>query len=451
MEGMLFGSLLSLFLGIEMPDFTTEESEGYLACSYFNPRFPHLTVFSDTSWIWARDVDGAFFQLSGYVSGGFFSVANTTFADLKGACERSLPKGHELLSMWAANQNFWERYELRVQNQRKDQSFSQIVVFGDSSSDTGNLHPWARVPNAPYWNGRFSNGPVWVDYLSAFLANTPVRNWSYGGAKTSYRLFAPDLPSWLRSVVRNSMAGSVDNYIERFFEEDLPDRQTMRSTLFIVWAGGNNYVEKGKNSPCLSEQAPPSCARRADIERAIYMDTPRAIVNDLYSSLQKLCDQGAGTILVPPGPRIYLTPWARRHDIVAISKRAHQLFRRLKTEMFARLAKTCPDTRIIHPQFADTLERAQKVLGLDDHRLCFDPDTHTLCANPERHFYFDDVHPSTRLHCWIAYVGVELLMREKLVTKSKRRLRRIRRYCAALSPPYHAPLEVELLRKKVME
>src|ERR1019366_7944801 len=45
-------------------------------------------------------------------------------------------------------------------------SFTALYAFGDSLSDTG------RNPAGPatsYFNGRYSNGPLWVEYLSANL------------------------------------------------------------------------------------------------------------------------------------------------------------------------------------------------------------------------------------------------------------------------------------------
>ena len=89
--------------------------------------------------------------------------------------------------------------------------YSNLVFFGDSLSDTGNVlslttafaqPPFPNFPGAP---GRFSNGPVWTEYLASGLglasaakpsnllftgsAVVPIgpqggQNFSYGGART---------------------------------------------------------------------------------------------------------------------------------------------------------------------------------------------------------------------------------------------------------------------------
>ena len=72
--------------------------------------------------------------------------------------------------------------------------FTNMVVFGDSLSDTGNIliSTGGAIPTAPYFNGRFSNGPVWIDTLTAGLG-LPAgavasfaggNNYAFGGART---------------------------------------------------------------------------------------------------------------------------------------------------------------------------------------------------------------------------------------------------------------------------
>src|SRR5262245_39269890 len=65
--------------------------------------------------------------------------------------------------------------------------FTRLVVLGDSLSDTGAVFAvtqGAAPASPPYYAGRFSNGPVWPEYLGAALS-IPVQNFAYGGTQTS--------------------------------------------------------------------------------------------------------------------------------------------------------------------------------------------------------------------------------------------------------------------------
>lgn len=52
-------------------------------------------------------------------------------------------------------------------------SIENLVVFGDSFSDDGNgawvltNHTWPADP--AYYGGRFSNGPIWAEYVAKAL------------------------------------------------------------------------------------------------------------------------------------------------------------------------------------------------------------------------------------------------------------------------------------------
>src|SRR5919108_3147959 len=63
--------------------------------------------------------------------------------------------------------------------------YTTVVMFGDSLSDNGNLLALTggAVPASPYFAGRFSNGPVWVERLASAL-DVPLVNFAVGGALT---------------------------------------------------------------------------------------------------------------------------------------------------------------------------------------------------------------------------------------------------------------------------
>jgi phospholipase/lecithinase/hemolysin len=50
-------------------------------------------------------------------------------------------------------------------------TYDNLYVFGDSYCDVGNIFAvtGGAEPAAPYYNGRFSKGPIWLDHIAGFL------------------------------------------------------------------------------------------------------------------------------------------------------------------------------------------------------------------------------------------------------------------------------------------
>jgi thermolabile hemolysin len=95
-------------------------------------------------------------------------------------------------------------------------SFTALYVFGDSLSDTGR-NP---APAPDYYDGRYCNGPLWVEYLSAQLGipYNPSNNFAVSGSTTS------DLLA--------QIAG-------------LQGFTNLQSGLFAVDSGGNDFLQSG--------------------------------------------------------------------------------------------------------------------------------------------------------------------------------------------------------------
>ncbi|KAJ2667887.1 hypothetical protein GGH99_006550, partial [Coemansia sp. RSA 1285] len=64
-------------------------------------------------------------------------------------------------------------------------STRSLYIFGDSLSDTGRLHTmtFGLVPPEPYWEGRFSNGPLWIEYL-ALLQGLQLEDYAVGASES---------------------------------------------------------------------------------------------------------------------------------------------------------------------------------------------------------------------------------------------------------------------------
>ncbi len=82
-------------------------------------------------------------------------------------------------------------------------SYDKLCVFGDSYCDVGNLFvaTGGAEPAPPYYNGRFSNGPIWLDRVAGFLgvplkASTLARtDYAFGGPWVTEPMAVPGVPS----------------------------------------------------------------------------------------------------------------------------------------------------------------------------------------------------------------------------------------------------------------
>lgn len=113
--------------------------------------------------------------------------------------------------------------------------FSSLFIFGDSLSDSGDtsrlpIFPTplsepsntgqalfaatgAIYPPTPYFNGRFSNGPVWADhFIGAFDAvGKTARNYAFGAAQAVNEVTLPlDIPDLAVQVAQFGLDGAAD-------------------------------------------------------------------------------------------------------------------------------------------------------------------------------------------------------------------------------------------------
>ena len=102
-------------------------------------------------------------------------------------------------------------------------AYSGVLAFGDSLSDNGNADGFGIT--------RFTNGPVWVEYMAGPTGlNVPLFDMAFGGATTGY-----DNPA--AGLAYTGLNWQVDYYLANF------SSQVSTSTLVTVWAGPNDLFQ----------------------------------------------------------------------------------------------------------------------------------------------------------------------------------------------------------------
>jgi phospholipase/lecithinase/hemolysin len=241
--------------------------------------------------------------------------------------------------------------------------FSHIVVFGDSLSDDGNLFALdpSSVPASKYYQGRFSNGRVWVEYLAdADLLDATLVNRAYGGATTD-----GNTPPGLQLQVSTYVAAA----------DVLPD------ALYVIWIGANDFLGGASDF--------------------------RTLAANIETALEDLADFGASHILVVDLPDLGAIP--RNNGDANTAQVATALTEGFNDE----LADVVAEFRTAHPTvtvyaFSAFDLFANVIANPDDYGI---GNANGICPNflvdndfdnDGDYLFWDDLHPTTEAHAEIA-------------------------------------------------
>jgi phospholipase/lecithinase/hemolysin len=136
-----------------------------------------------------------------------------------------------------------------------------LVVFGDSYSDTGNLFQKTQTlaPPQVYWRSRFSNGPIWVDYVQGATGWT-IRNYAFVDAADAQPLLEipgtslkKQIQQWARDAKKLSREGILisiwlgpDAYQKDHDADDIQDLiQELREGLITLDSLGFHHIAVG--------------------------------------------------------------------------------------------------------------------------------------------------------------------------------------------------------------
>jgi outer membrane lipase/esterase len=263
---------------------------------------------------------------------------------------------------------------------------SSLIVFGDSLSDTGNDFIASRgaIPASPYYQGRFSNGPTYLDQLARNLGlpSTPSlaggTNTAFGGARTNRQSFSP--------------AFSILNQVQAYVDHTpVADPQA----LFVLFGGANN----------LQDVIPRAAADPSNAATLIHAAIQQT-VGDLSTMLDRLTAIGARTIVVPNAPNLGLTPRFNEPgpNVGALARSVTQSF----NEAFDTMLNTHTGAHLIRVDsfgFFNSLAANPEMFGLTNVTArCYTGDDLTftsggsVCENPASFLFWDGIHPSSVPH-----------------------------------------------------
>ncbi|KAF6824221.1 GDSL-like Lipase/Acylhydrolase [Colletotrichum plurivorum] len=285
---------------------------------------------------------------------------------------------------------------IHLQRRTSAPSFSSLVVFGDSFSDNGNGS--ARVsngtwPSDKYYDGRFSNGVVWVEYVAGNLS-IPLYDYAVGGATTSNELIqgftGPQATIAVPSVVEQivSFLGKTTPKGASF---STSDTTAMATPLFVLFAGANDILFNSNISASQSYQV---------LTRA------QSQLRDAYPTAEVL------TISPPDLARL---PYGFYADDLA--KQQLETFNNLLGDLLSgsRNGAVNIDLRPLFDDFeyyASPKEYGFSPLG--KYGSCLvgaygETPNVTICGDAETQVYWDEYHPTTHAHSWIARRVLDVL------------------------------------------
>jgi len=269
-------------------------------------------------------------------------------------------------------------------------SYDAIFVFGDSYCDVGNIYSLTgglEPLSPPYYHGRFSNGPIWVEHVASALGLPMLpavqggTDYAFGGAwatqpqKTAVGTI-PDVPEQT-ALYLSQHGGKADP-----------------NALYILEGGGNDIVGNlGAGG------APPE---QLGLEIALALSESELVLRRA----------GARHFLIPDLFNVGLLPVAQANAA------------------YANAASTATNQFLDELLAAESFIEGIKILRLNVYALysaiqadtghfgftnvtspCVNPVTEAVCADPDHTLFWDTYHPTEFGHAFFA-VTVEAVLNE---------------------------------------
>lgn len=258
-------------------------------------------------------------------------------------------------------------------------NINQLYVFGDSLSELGNSFDAIGVPPAPYVDGRFSNGPVWVEYLADDLNIDTNRqtNFAFGGANTG-------TDNTLIPGVQGlpGLQQQINSFTATHASAD-------PNALYIVWAGANDYLGGG-------------------------VTDPNVPVSNLSAAVSTLATVGAKNIMVVNLANLGQLPGTSGNSQTASGLNA--LTQSHNALLDARLGVLSQDANVnimaldVNSLFSRAINNPEEFGFTNVTESCLT--LTSICTEQEKYLFWDAIHPTTTAHELIGELAYSALQPE---------------------------------------
>lgn len=240
---------------------------------------------------------------------------------------------------------------------------TELVVFGDSLSDVGNVFRATGgqyPPNPPYFQGRYSNGRVWVEHLAARLnlSRDRITNVACGGATTG-----------------SGSINGVPGLLAQVQTFNTQQRQFNPNTLYVLWGGANDYLYGAA--------------------------TPDIPVTNLSQAIAVLVEAGAKNVLVANLPDLGNLPATRNNansDTLNALTKAHNLS--LEKSLNKLRQRLDAGTQLIqfdaNSLYRTAIENPKQFGFINVTNSCVNSTMN--CEDPNQFLFWDGIHPTTAAH-----------------------------------------------------
>ncbi|PLW51500.1 hypothetical protein PCANC_00684 [Puccinia coronata f. sp. avenae] len=254
--------------------------------------------------------------------------------------------------------------------------FSSIVVFGASYCDNAHSRDEkfsSSLRPPPYYHGRWSNGPVWVEHI-AEVAGVPLYNYAYGGATSNNEHFNGGVPD-TRSQIQDYRNDIESGRIHRGDGKVLHLMWVGINAIHQIWHSGEGVEQAVEEAEEVKRQFnyllnDPIINRLPSEFHALTLPPLEIVPNDAYvawgqGGIKMLTDAYNNHLI--SAIQSLNSPAALVHDIGSFWYRVHRAPNKFG---FSNVKSAC-------------LSGAQP------------------CKNPGQFIYFDSLHPTTKMHALI--------------------------------------------------